>query len=278
MVPLKFLSRILHLVPVLLLLVGCATMEPTATGYIGDPSIAAAVKARLTAADPYYSRVGVTSQNGVVYLTGTVDSPARASQAIELARTVNGVQSVVSQVQVAATPPPAVTVITSPAPPAASAIVPGHPPVEVSGTVASYDAQTGIATLTDGRIVRVRPGMVWQPAPSGLIQPGTQIYARNAEPIGMQAPIVLSQPSGWRMGTVDRVDTANGLMYLRDGTVVRVAPSTTFNVNGQMIRLAQVQPGTQVAVRTPGTAPAEGQAFPRATPVSLTGTEVLIFP
>lgn len=141
-----------------------------------------------------------------------------------------------------------------------------------------------IVTLQDGRMVRIRPGMVWQPASTDVIQPGTQIYAQSAEPVGVQAPNTAST-AGWRMGIVDRVDAANGLVYLTDGSIAPVAPSTRITVNGQPIVLSQVQPGAQIAVRMPvttagqGSSAAGGYALPRATVApSPPSTEILVFP
>jgi hypothetical protein len=139
-------------------------------------------------------------------------------------------------------------------------------------------------TLQDGRMVRIRPGTVWQPASTDAIVPGKQIYAQGAEPVGIQAPSSAS-PTGWRMGIVDRVDAANGLVYLRDGSVAQVTPSTRITVNGQPIALSQVQPGAQIAVHMPVTTAVQdrsgvgGLAFPRPSPVpSPPSTTILVFP
>jgi osmotically-inducible protein OsmY len=47
------------------------------------------------------TRVDVDTNNGVVYLNGTVDSSAQKGRAEELARRVNGVAKVVNNLQVA---------------------------------------------------------------------------------------------------------------------------------------------------------------------------------
>jgi BON domain-containing protein len=257
----------------------------TAGGYPDDHAISSAVRTRL-AADPTLTAVGVTTQQGVVYLTGTVPSADRASRATQLAQQVSGVRQVVNQVRVASATPPAVTVVTPPAAatsPAPSAVIPGHPPVAVSGIVAAYDPRTNIVTFQDGRMVKIRSGKVWQPAGIGTIQPGQAIYAQDAEPVGMRVSNAPTQMSGWRMATVDRVDDGNGIIYFTDGSAVRVTASTPITVNGQRIALSQVQPGAQIAVRIPDpVAPSQpstgGYAFPRAGSAPMPSTEVWIFP
>ena len=79
-----------------LALVGCATMDPRE-----DIRIEAEVKARLVAEKTAnLTRVGVTSTNGSVYLTGTVVSAEQREQAGALARDVPGVKSVVNRLDV----------------------------------------------------------------------------------------------------------------------------------------------------------------------------------
>src|SRR5215470_11144699 len=86
-------------------LAGCETTTagtPYSTQYVDDTRIASDVRSRLTAdSAANYSRVNVTSTNGVVYLTGTVDSADRLARAARLAGDVYGVQRVVNSLQVA---------------------------------------------------------------------------------------------------------------------------------------------------------------------------------
>jgi hyperosmotically inducible protein len=79
-----------------LAIVGCATMDPRE-----DIRIEAEVKARLVAEKTAnLTRVGVTSSNGSVYLTGTVVSAEQREQAGVLARDVPGVKRVVNRLDV----------------------------------------------------------------------------------------------------------------------------------------------------------------------------------
>src|SRR5207247_9095223 len=169
--------------------------------------------ARLSG-DWHFEGIRIVTQNGVVHLTGTVDSAASGARATQIAQGVVGVRQVVNQLQLASSTPPTVVSTTTPtvvitppaAPPSGSAVMPGQPPIDVQGVVASYDPQTRIMTLQDGRMVRVQPGHVWQATSTDAILPGRQIYARNAEPVGIQPGPIASQPGAWRIGTVDRVD------------------------------------------------------------------------
>jgi hypothetical protein len=281
----------------MLAMAGCQTMTGRTAGrYADDGKITTEVKAKL-AADRLsnLTRVGVTTTNGVVYLTGVVDSPDRAARAVQIAQTVPGVRQVVDEMQVAQAPPPP-TASAAPPPPPAAAAPPGHPRVDVSGTVASYDPATGILTLTDGRAVRVSGATVFQPAPAqpGAIQPGAQVIVHDAEPVAMApgavsaAPAAAPPPAGaWRLGTVSRVDITSGLLYLTDGTVVHVGSSPIVQLNtNQPVPLAQLRPGTQVAISAPSApsaspataAPYAGSALPRQTPPPAETTEIIIFP
>lgn len=266
----------------LLVMAGCQTMTGRTAGqYVDDGKITTEVKTRL-AADTLsnLTRVGVTTTNGVVYLTGSVDSPERSTRAAELASQVSGVQRVVNEIQVAQATPPAVA--SAPAPLA------GHPPIDASGTVSSYDPPTGILTFTDGQSVRVTGNTMWQSSRPGTIQPGAQVFVHNAEPVGVTTSQAVSPARTWRLGTVSRVDTTSGLLYLTDGTVVHVGPSPIVQSNNQPITLEQIRPGTQVAIGTPtglsaspSTAPSVGSALPRQTPPpppAADTTEIIIFP
>jgi hyperosmotically inducible protein len=64
-----------------------------------DPGITTAVKSKLAADDTVKaSQIDVTTREGVVTLTGNVDSEAAKQKAIELARATKGVKSVVDQI------------------------------------------------------------------------------------------------------------------------------------------------------------------------------------
>ena len=79
---------------------GCASVDP-----LEDTRIEAEVKARLVAEkSANLTRTGVLSTNGVVYLSGTVESAEPRARAEALAREVRGVRRVVNTLDVG--PPP----------------------------------------------------------------------------------------------------------------------------------------------------------------------------
>ena len=90
--------------------------------------------------------------------------------------------------------------------------------------------------------------MVWQPARAESIQPGAQVSIRNAQPV---VAATSGQPSAnTRMGTVVRVDPANALIMLNDGTFVRVAPTTKMRMADKTLTLSELRAGDEVVVRT----------------------------
>ena len=93
-------------VPMLLVLVitatACQSMTGRSTGTnIDDAGITASVKSKLVADKAVnLTRVDVDTNNGTVYLNGTVESPEQKSRAEQLAWQANGVRSVVNNLQV----------------------------------------------------------------------------------------------------------------------------------------------------------------------------------
>jgi hyperosmotically inducible protein len=86
----------LVLIAVLLTVSACATIDPRE-----DTRIEAEVKARLVAErNANLTRLGVVSSNGVVYLSGTVESEDHKAQAEKLAMSVKGVTRVVNTLEV----------------------------------------------------------------------------------------------------------------------------------------------------------------------------------
>jgi BON domain len=281
-------------------LVGCETTTagtPYTTQYVDDSRIASDVRARLAAdSASNFSRVTVTSSNGVVYLTGPVDSAERSARAARLAGDVSGVQRVVNNLQIASASPSS-TVVVTPAPttvvtsPQPVVTVPEQPAIDASGVVAQYDAQTGTVTFQDGRMVRITSASgVWGPASPAVLQPGAQVHVHNAVPVGYQPTGAQPGITSWRMGTVNRVDQANGLIYLNDGSLVHVGPSTALVYGSQRIALSQIQPGSQIAIGmsgapvTTGPAPTvtqvtpstSGSALPRQTVVPIESPQVQV--
>ncbi|MGH7848449.1 MAG: BON domain-containing protein [Candidatus Binatia bacterium] len=82
---------------------GCQAMTGKSAGRnIDDASLTASVKAQLVADKAAnLVRVDVDTNNGVVYLNGTVESRDQKERAEQLARRVDGVRKVVNNLQVA---------------------------------------------------------------------------------------------------------------------------------------------------------------------------------
>jgi hyperosmotically inducible protein len=80
----------------------CQSMTGRSTGTnIDDAGITASVKSKLVADKAAnLTRVDVDTNNGTVYLNGTVESPEQKSRAEQLAWQANGVRSVVNNLQV----------------------------------------------------------------------------------------------------------------------------------------------------------------------------------
>jgi BON domain len=141
---------------------------------IDDAALTTEIKAKLTADTlSNLTKIGVTSRDGVVTLTGEVDSMERKARAVQIAASVRGVRSVVDNVQVlgsAAAPPPPLS------------SVPGEPTFEATGIVSQVDPTTGTIILQDGRVLRMTGyTLVWQPTTIQALRPGTQVLVRGAE-------------------------------------------------------------------------------------------------
>ena len=81
---------------------GCRTLTGKSAGQnIDDASITASVKVKLVADKATnLTRVDVDTNNGTVYLNGSVDSPEQKARAEQLAWQASGVKSVVNNLQV----------------------------------------------------------------------------------------------------------------------------------------------------------------------------------
>jgi hyperosmotically inducible periplasmic protein len=87
---------------VLVFLTGCQTMTGATMGQnIDDGNLTSYVKTKL-ASDKVVSltRVGVETNNGIVYLTGEVETAEQKSRSGSLAYEVSGVRQVVNNLQV----------------------------------------------------------------------------------------------------------------------------------------------------------------------------------
>lgn len=90
-------------VAVLLLVTGCQSLTGESFRQnLDDNGITASVKAKLVADKAVnFTRVHVTTDRGVVYLTGIVDSGAQKARVEHIASGVKGVKGVVDNLQVA---------------------------------------------------------------------------------------------------------------------------------------------------------------------------------
>jgi hyperosmotically inducible periplasmic protein len=81
---------------------GCRSMTGKSAGTnVDDATITASVKTKLVAdKGSNLTRVDVDTNNGTVYLNGTVDSAEQKARAEQLARQAQGVKSVVNNLQV----------------------------------------------------------------------------------------------------------------------------------------------------------------------------------
>ena len=75
-----------------------------------DPGITTSVKSKLAADDTVKAhRIDVDTRDGVVTLTGTVNTATAEAQALTLARQTNGVRNVVDQITITLEPQPTAT-------------------------------------------------------------------------------------------------------------------------------------------------------------------------
>ena len=161
---------------------------------------------------------------------------------------------------------PGATVTVPAASPASPTVStpPGHPPIDASGTIARIDRQNGIITLQDGRMLKMTDQtLVWQPSRIDTLQPGAQVFVRNAQPVFASTPG--QAPAGTRMGTVLSVDQTNALIRLDDGTLVRVTPATKLRMGERDLRLSDLRRGDEVMISTrpPVVTDAAVSALPR---------------
>ena len=236
--------------------------------FIDDTGTTAQVKTKL-AADTIsnLTKIEVTTDEGIVTLNGSVDSPERVARAADIAASVKGVRAVVNNLHATGTTiPPAPGSV----PPATTSLPPtpaGSPLVDATGVIAQFDPATGTITLEDGRVVRAtRDTAIWQPTPVQSLRPGTSVLVRDAVPVA--APSTASPaPPEWRMGTVRAVDPARGQIMLTDGSLVRVGPATNLRRGADRIAFEQIAPGSEIVIRALPPSwggSAEGSALPGA--------------
>jgi len=98
----RLTKTVVVMVAVLSVLSGCRSLTGKSAGTnIDDASITAAVKSKLVADKASnLTRVNVDTNNGTVYLNGTVDSLDQRARAEQIAREAKGVRNVVNNLQV----------------------------------------------------------------------------------------------------------------------------------------------------------------------------------
>jgi hypothetical protein len=223
---------------------------------IDDATLVATIKAKLTADQlSNLTKIDVKADRGVVTLGGTVDSLERRARAVQIASGVDGVKSIVNDIQVSGGGVTSSTAPTTTAPTASTPPTATTPPasgdagVDATGTIAQVDPATDTITLTDGRVLKATPRtVVWQPSTVQALKPGSQVLVRGAAPAGFQPPATTSSRE-WRMGTVSRVDRGANQLVLTDGTIVRVTPATPVQRGADRLSLDQLEPGSEVVVR-----------------------------
>src|SRR2546425_1512726 len=141
-------SALIVVLSIVFLLGGHAAAAGRTVGQvIDDTAITAQVKAKLVADKPSnLTHVSVKSMEGVVTLSGEVDSVAVRDRAVQIAGGVSGVKSVVDNILVtgagaaSVSPPPAGSSASSSSPtwPASS---PAPSAIDVNGIVARGDPQ-----------------------------------------------------------------------------------------------------------------------------------------
>ena len=98
----RALRSLAVLVTILAVVAGCRGMTGKSAGTnVDDASITANVKSRLVAEKASnLTRVDVDTNNGTVYLNGTVETPEQKARAEEIAREAKGVRSVINNLQI----------------------------------------------------------------------------------------------------------------------------------------------------------------------------------
>jgi osmotically-inducible protein OsmY len=97
----KFVGSVCAVVALLWTLAGCQALTGRTLGQnIDDTNITAAVKARLAREKvSSLTRISVNTTDGVVALSGVVESEEQKSRAEDITRGVGGVKSVVNNLQ-----------------------------------------------------------------------------------------------------------------------------------------------------------------------------------
>lgn len=141
-------------------------------------------------------------------------------------------------------------------------MVPGHPPVNVTGTVAQLDAERGTVTFQDGRTVKITPqSRTWTPSATPP-RPGEQVMLRNVQPLRFGA----AAGARHRAGTVATTDPTRREVLLTDGTLVQLGPGGRVHFDGRQISISELRPGDEVVIAVREPADASQTTPPAASP------------
>jgi hypothetical protein len=156
---------------------GASAQQRSVGRVIDDTTITTEIKAKLTADQlSNLTKIGVSTRDGVVTLTGDVDSLERKARAAQIARSVRGVRGVVDNVMVAGS-----AYVPQPE-------LPDPARAEVTGVVSQIDSSTGTIILQDGRVLRMTgETRVWQPTTIQALRPGSHVLVRGAAPVAVQS-------------------------------------------------------------------------------------------
>jgi predicted amino acid-binding ACT domain protein len=215
---------------------------------IDDAGITASVTAKLaTESFANLYKIDLNVYEGVVTLSGAVDTPERRDRIVQLASRTNGVKNVVNKIQVSGSE-------SAPSPtssPQSGPNLSSTAPIDATGSVATAEPTTGTLALADGRVVRVTDSTtIWQTSDLQALQPGAQVLIRNAAPAGVESGGA-ARSGDWRMGTVSRVDHIDNQVILTDGTVVKVTPSPVLRNGLEALTFDKLQPGWEIVVKAP---------------------------
>jgi hyperosmotically inducible protein len=156
----RLTTSLIALLGVLVAVVGCTAMTGKSFGQqVSDKMTTASVKTKLIALRAKNTgQIGVDTNHGVVYLTGTVPQARFSTEAEQVARTANGVRDVVNQVWVSQRPVDTRTgsaaPMGEPAVAASPATATSQPAIVMAGPAGTREAYTAEVS-TFGEVTQV---------------------------------------------------------------------------------------------------------------------------
>lgn len=156
----RLVTSLIVLLAVIVAGAGCTAMTGKSFGqHVSDKMTTASVKTKLIVLRAKNTaQIGVDTNHGVVYLTGTVPEARISAEAEHVARGANGVRDVVNQVWISQRPAETRIGPQSSAPatvnPAASPVTAGTQPVVVAGPAVASDYYSA-QVATFGEVTQV---------------------------------------------------------------------------------------------------------------------------